>query len=292
MKIVVTEPYLMAAEVRDALAALGEVSYGPFSSEDLAEQMADCEVLMVRLGRYIGETLLIAAPKLRFVVSATTALDHIDLKAVSARNVRVISLRDCPSAIQDVTATAEHSWGLLLSLCRNLVRATQHVANGGWDRNIFWGTQLRGKRLGIIGHGRIGARVASYGEAFGMQVIAFDVDPDRIRAPAERRDLDELVSTSDVISVHISAVPQNYRFIGRTLIERMKPGAFFINTARGSVVDEEALAAAVASGRLGGAAVDVLGGEEHGQIEGNPLPRWRQGRPQCDRYAACRRGDH
>jgi D-3-phosphoglycerate dehydrogenase / 2-oxoglutarate reductase len=271
MKIVVTEPKMLAEEVKTTLAALGRVVYGPFDDGRLFEELADCEVLMVRLGRYVGPTLLARAPRLRFVLTATTGLDHIDIAATHAAGVRVISLRDCPDAIRDVSATAEHTWGLLLALVRATPAAAAHVLDGGWNRDCFWGTELRGKRLGIVGHGRIGAMVARIGSAFGMDVAACDTDPFKIVAPAVACSLEELARRSDVLSIHVSAAPHNRHLISRALIAQMKRSAVLLNTARASVVDEAALAEAICSGRLAGVAVDVLEGEEQGAVASSPL---------------------
>jgi D-3-phosphoglycerate dehydrogenase / 2-oxoglutarate reductase len=271
MKIVVTEPQMLSADARSALAALGDVSFGPFDDRELRRQVADCDVLMVRLGRFIDEPLMREASNLRFIVTATTGLDHVDLNAAGTRNIRVVSLRDCPDAIRDVSATAEHTWGLLLALLRRIPAASAHVLDGSWDRNLFWGKQLKGKRLGIVGHGRIGAMVARYGDAFGMDVFACDTDRAKIQPPAKDATFAEILGSCDVVSIHATASPENRNLIDRARIAEMKADAILINTARGSLVDEMALAEAVASGRLGGAAVDVLDGEEHNRIAASPL---------------------
>lgn len=262
MKIVVTEPLNMAEEAKAALGALGEVRYGPFDDEALRGEIGGAEVLMVRLGRHIGDPLMDAAPKLRFIVTATTGLDHIDLDAARARSVRIVCLRDCPEAITDVSATAEHCLGLMLALVRKTVPASAHVLAGGWDRNLFFGRQMRGKRLGLIGYGRIGALMGGYGAALGMEVVAHDRDPARIVPPAKGVPLDELLRTSDVVSMHATADRENRHLLGRNEIAAMKRGAIVLNTARGSLVDEAALADALESGQLAGVAVDVLEGEE------------------------------
>ncbi len=271
MKIVVTEPLHMAEEAKAALAALGTVTYGPLDDATLQAELTDTDVLMVRLGRHIGEPLLQAAPNLRFVVTATTGLDHIDLDAARRRGIRVVSLRDCPGAIKDVSATAEHCLGLILALVRGTVPAAAHVTEGGWDRDRFFGRQLRGKRLGIIGYGRIGALLARYADALGMEVVAHDRDEAGIAAPASSMPLDELLGTSDIVSIHVTADPDNRHLLDDAAIARMRRGAFVINTARGSLVDETALAAAVASGQLAGVAVDVLEGEEMHATGASPL---------------------
>lgn len=273
MKVVVTEPHLMNEQTKGALASLGNVTYGPFTSGQLFKQLSDCDVLVVRLGHFIGAEIIAHASNLRFIVSATTGLDHIDLAATKSAGVEIVSLRGCANAIQDVSATAEHTWGLLLALVRNIPAAANHVLAGGWDRNRFWGSQLRGRRLGIVGHGRIGGMMARYGEAFGMDVVACDREPDKVVEPASNLPLSDIIQTSDVVSIHVTASPANSGFISRELIARMKHSAVVLNTARGSLVDEVALAEAIAEGRIAGAAVDVLIGEEKGNSETSPLLR-------------------
>jgi D-3-phosphoglycerate dehydrogenase len=270
MKIVVTEPLRISTEVKQRLAALGEVAYGPFDDRSLRRELADCDVLMVRLGRRIDGDLLAEAPRLRFILTATTGLDHIDLDAARA-NVRVISLRDCPAAIMDVSATAEHSWGLLLALVRRIPAAAADVLSGGWDRDRFWGTELKGKQLGIVGYGRIGKMVAGYAAAFGMDVVACDRHPAKVCSPAAPVTFAELLEESDIVSVHVTASPENRHLFDEAALTRFKPGAFLINTARGSLVDEQALAKLVGSGRLAGVAVDVLDGEGQKSLESSPL---------------------
>jgi D-3-phosphoglycerate dehydrogenase / 2-oxoglutarate reductase len=250
---------------------MGVVTEGPFRNlaSDAPLELAD--VLMVRLGHYIGSEIIERAPRVRFIVTATTGLDHVDLVAAAARGVRVLSLRDCMHLVQDVSATAELAWGLLLAVARRVRMASNHVLDGGWDRNLFWGNQLRGKRLGIIGHGRIGAMVAEYGVAFGMDVCAYDRNLDRIQPPVRPLPLNELLRTSDYVSIHVTASPDNRHLIDERRIGLLKPGSVLVNTARGSTADSKALAAAVVEGRLLGVAVDVLDGEERGRAGDDPL---------------------
>lgn len=271
MKIVVTDPLHLAEGVKLALGSLGSVVYGPLDDVALARELADCDALMVRLGHHIGKPLIAKAPRLRYILTATTGLDHIDLDAARRASVRVISLRDCPESIKDVSATAEHCFGLLLALMRDTPAAAAHTLAGGWDRDRFWGTQLKGKCLGVIGYGRIGAMVAGYAAAFGMNVVACDKTIEKIAPPAKPVSFDELLRTADVISVHVTATPENSHLIDQSAIARVKRGAVLINTARGSVIDEAAVAEALESRHLFGVAVDVLEGEEHGGQSRSPL---------------------
>ena len=271
MKIVVTEPQFMSETVKTSLERLGQVSFGPFDDRGLESALAEADVLMVRLGRFVGDALLAKAPKLRAVVTATTGLDHIDLSAAKTASVRVISLRDCPGAIKDVSATAELAIGLMLALLRHIPSSTAHVRGGGWDRTKFWGAQVRGKRLGIIGYGRIGAMVAQSAAGLGMHVVAFDRDSSAVHAPARPVTFDELLETSDVVSIHATSAAENRHLLDQEAIARLKMGAVLINTARGHLIDENAVAAAVRSGHLAGVAADVLDGEERGQAQSSPL---------------------
>ena len=271
MKIFVTETEVMDGEVKRMLSALGHVQWGPLQNDEFERALSDCEVLMVRLGLYIGPALMARAPRLRYIVTATTGLDHIDLEAAAAGGIRVVSLRDCPESIQEVSATAEHTIGLLLALLRRTPAAVDAVLAGGWERDRYWGTQLRGKRCGIIGYGRIGAMVAQCAAAFGMDVVAYDKVPAKVRSPARAVSFEELLTSSDVVSVHVTATPENCNLLNRGVVQQMKEGAVLVNTARGSIVDETALAEAVATGRLLGVATDVLDGEERGDLQSNPL---------------------
>ena len=262
----------MAEEVKRSLATHGIVVYGPFDDAALSTELADCQVLMIWLGRDLGEGLMRMAPNLQYIVTATTGLDHVDLDAAKKRGVRVLSLRDCMHAIADVSATAEHTLGLLLALVRRTVPAAAHVLDGGWERDRFFGTQLRGKRLGIVGYGRIGALVAQYASTLGMEVIAYDRDgPTKVVPPAKAVPFDRLLAECEVVSIYVTADAENSHLINRDAIAHMRPGAFLVNTARGSIVDEAALAEAVSSGRIAGVAVDVLDGEERGDMAASPL---------------------
>jgi D-3-phosphoglycerate dehydrogenase len=271
MKIVVTEPEFMSEDLKTHLERLGETSFGPFDDRMFREELARAEVLMVRLGRLIDAAVLAQAPKLRFLVSATTGLDHIDLEETKIAGVRVISLRDCPDAIRDVSATAEHTVALMLALMRNIPSAAAHVLDGGWDRTQFFGSQVRSKRFGIIGYGRVGSLVAQAATGLGMRVVAFDRNAQAIRDPAAAVSFNELLETSDVVSVHATSAPQNKNLLDREAVRRLKEGAFLINTARGQLIDELAVSAALRSGHLAGVAADVLDGEERGDAKSSPL---------------------
>jgi D-3-phosphoglycerate dehydrogenase len=222
--------------------------------------------------------VLDASSKLAFVVTPTTGLDHIDLEHAKRRGIEVISLRGESAFLEDVHSTAEHAFALLLALARKVPAAHEDVASGRWRREPFIGFELHGKRLGVLGAGRLGRKVAGYGLAFGMEARAHDTDASQVaRAPAGTKavSLDELLSTSDVLSIHLPLNETTRGFVNAERLARMKSGALLVNTARGEIVDERALLAALENRHLAGAALDVLAGDavwnDTGQPPAHPL---------------------
>ena len=252
------------AESLASLRWLGPVvAAQPGTRDELVELMSENQplALFVTLGMRIDAPVMDASANLRWIVSPTTGLDHIDIDAAHRRGIAVLTLLDAREHIQDVSATAELTWGLLLAVARRIPEAAGSVQQGTWNRTNFFGSQLRGKTLGIVGLGRLGRMVAAYGRAFGMYVLAHEVAPE----PAVVAELGvqltgdkELLERSDVISIHLPLTRATNEWLNAERISRLKPGALVLNTARGQLVDEEALAEAVRSGAVGGVGVDVL----------------------------------
>lgn len=200
---------------------------------------------------------------LRAIATNTTGVPHIDVEAAEVRGIRVFSLKDEQAFLDTITPTAEHTWGLLLALIRRTGPAQQSVLAGGWNRRPFGAPAMLSRlSLGIIGYGRLGRRVARYGRAFDMPVRFYDPAP-RTGEPGIEpvASIEELVAWADVVSLHAPALPTTRGLISAEAFRRFKPGAYFINTARAEIVDEIALLEALESGRLAGAALDVLDGE-------------------------------
>ncbi len=261
-RILNAEPEGYSDEARAELGRVGEVVDGPLSRAELIAAMPDVDVLIVRLGHNVDREVLDAAPRLRAVVTATTGLDHVDVEHAAARGVEVLSLRGETELLRTVHATAEHTWALLLALVRRIPAAFASVRAGRWDRDRFRGRELAGKRLCIVGLGRVGRQVAGYGLAFGMDVAGHDphaVDwPDGV---ARADGLPAALSRADVLTVHVPLRAGTAGLIGAAELAMLPPGAVVVNTSRGEVLDEAALVAALASGRVAGAAVDVIAGE-------------------------------
>lgn len=220
----------------------------------------------------ITKPMIKAASLLRVVVTATTGADHIDEGALLERGIPLLTLRGQSGVLKNLTPAAEHSWLLLMACARHLVAARAHVLSGGWNRTDFPGVMLRGKTLGLIGCGRIGQWMAHYAEAFGMSVQGSDPLLTEWPSSIRRADLMDLLASSDFISLHVTLTPETRRLLGRAHFEHMKPGAIFINTSRGELIDEQALLESLQCGRLLAAGLDVLSGEP--DIQDHPLRRY------------------
>jgi D-3-phosphoglycerate dehydrogenase len=255
--ILVNEPDGFPPAALDLLRALGPVYLAgdPFDPSGI-------EAAFVRLAERIDQAFLSRHPGLRFVVSPTTGLNHIDLESCSARGIEILSLRGRTSFLDSVRATAEHTLALALALVRQLPLAVQHARHGGWDRYQFKGTELDGKRVLVLGYGRVGRQVEALYRAFGCQVRAHDVVPDRVPCSLACKYPDVLTDT-DILSIHVNLVPETEGLVDEASLSLLSDSAIVVNTARGEVLDQPALFRMLRDGHLGGAALDVLRGEPH-----------------------------
>ena len=210
---------------------------------------------------------------MKAVVSATTGTDHIDLEAAQERGVAVLCLRGEYDFLKTISATAEHTWSLLLALIRRVPWAFDDVRRGGWNRDHFRGHDLIGMRLGILGLGRIGSQVARFGIAFGMEVGAFDPFKQSWQESVQRfATPEELLRSTEVLCVHLPLNEQTSGFLDEGRLRLMPAGSWLINTSRGAILDENALVKVLHDGHLAGAAVDVLSNEQvTGTRTDNPL---------------------
>ena len=200
---------------------------------------------------------------LKFVASCTTGLDHIDMGGCS-KGIKIISLKGETDFLRDVWATAEHTWALILSLIRKVPFAFEDVKQGSWNREAWQGTELHGKTLGIVGYGRVGQQLSRYAESFGMNQVVYDKKFEIDRCPSNTLctgRFKDVLRNSDIITVHVPLTDETAGMFGAEQFAMMKPGAYFINTSRGAVVDEWALINALNKGIIAGAAVDVVDGE-------------------------------
>lgn len=233
------------------------------------------EGIVLRLGVKLDAALVARFPELRFVATVTTGLDHLDLTVLAARGVHVISLKGETAFLRGIHATPEHTWALLLALVRRVVPAVQRVAAGEWRREGLFGEELDGKTFGILGCGRVGARLARYAQAFGMEVIAHDLPGVVLPESVHAVDAPTLYRRADVVACCLPLHAATSGFVDKAAFAEMGRGRrpLFLNTARGAIVDEAALLAALDGGQVRGAAVDVLDGENdfNGDCASHPL---------------------
>ena len=230
--------------------------------------------IFTRLGSYIDESICAAYPRLRWILTPTTGLNHISEDLIKTRKINVISLKGERNFLDGITATAELTWGLLLSLVRNIPSASVHVDEGGWDRDRFCGVSLSGKTIGIVGYGRIGTMVEEYAHAFRMKVLVSDIKP-RVPKHGTLVDLDILLQMSDVVTLHVDYSEDIKNFFDMNKFNKMKKNAFFINTSRGELVDEDAMIFALKGELIKGAAVDVVS-EENSEKRIEKLALWKR----------------
>ncbi|MBI4816995.1 MAG: phosphoglycerate dehydrogenase [Deltaproteobacteria bacterium] len=237
------------------------------SPADLAAAIGAYDALIVRSATKVTAPVLKAGSRLKVVGRAGIGVDNVDVQAASRNGVVVMNTPD-----GNVVTTAEHAIALMCALTRWIPQATASMRTGGWEKTKFQGRELFHKTLGILGLGNIGKIVADRALGLRMKVIAYDpfVTPERAREiGVELVGLDELLRRSDYLSLHVPLLESTKNIIDRAAIEKMKPGAFLIDAARGGLVDEQAVADAVKSGRLGGAAFDVFATEP--PAKDNPL---------------------
>ena len=246
-----------------------EVVYEPELVDDpsrLESALADAEALIVRNRTRVTAALIAHAPGLSVVGRLGVGLDNIELEACAARSIEVI-----PATGANADAVAEYVIAAALVLLRGAFTASAEVAAGAWPRNrLSGGREAAGKTLGLVGFGDIGRRSARLARAIGMRTVAYDPmvdanDPVWEATGTLARSLDALVGEADAISLHVPLVAATRGLFDVARIAAMKRGAVLINTARGGVVDEQAVAAALRSGQLGGAALDVFAREPLGE---------------------------
>jgi D-3-phosphoglycerate dehydrogenase len=269
--ILITEE--ASGEAIEALKAQWQVEEAPGLWREpaaLRERARNVRALMVRNQTMVDAALLAAAERLEVIGRIGVGMDNIDLKAAAARGIVI-----CYAAEENAVSVAEHVFALLLALARKIPSADRSVREGRWERAAHTGFELHGKTLALLGLGRIGFRVALRARAFGMRVVGYDPflspsSPAVTETGAELLPLESALAAADIVSLHLPLTGETRGLLNQERLRRMKRGAVLINTARGALVDENALAEALADGHLGGAALDVRASEPPG---GSPLHR-------------------
>ncbi len=258
-RVLVTEK--LAQRGLDLLAAAGhEVDVQlEKSPEELLGILPGADALIIRSATQVTDAALTAGADLAVVGRAGIGLDNVDVDAATRRGVMGVNAPE-----SNILSAAEHAVALLLAQARNIPQAHAALVAGRWERSKWEGVELHGKVLGVVGLGRIGALVAQRALAFGMRLIAYDpyVSAERARnMGVELKSLEELVAEADFITIHLPKTAETAGLIGRDVLAKAKPGLRVVNAARGGILDEEALADAISSGQLSGAALDVFATE-------------------------------
>lgn len=237
------------------------------STSEFVSTLAVADALIVRSATRVTREMLTGAPQLRAVGRAGVGVDNVDIPAATEAGVAVFN---APGG--NTIAAAELTMGLLISAARHIPAADASLRAGRWERAGFKGVEMRGKTLGLIGAGRIGGEVAVRCKAFGMGVVIYDPYLSAERAAelgAELVDLEGVLQRADFISIHVPLTEETRGICGADLLSRVKPTAYVVNASRGGVVDEHALAMALHSGQIAGAALDVY--EEEPLPDDSPL---------------------
>ncbi|MBS0243387.1 MAG: 3-phosphoglycerate dehydrogenase [Proteobacteria bacterium] len=252
-----------SANIRQVLEDLGAIDslaihHGDPTPAEIAKLIEDAEIVL-NGHTVMADAIIGGAKRLKCILFlGTGASTFLDIAATEARGIRVRTIK----GYGDRTI-AEHAFGLLLAAARTTTRMDREIRAGVWVPRE--GVELQGLTLGLVGLGGVGSEMARIASAFGMRVVAWNRSGVPAGVPAAAMELDEVLSIADAVSLHVSLTPETRGLIDATRLNRMKPGAILVNTARGAVVDEAALIEALRSGHLGHAALDVFGTE--------PLPR-------------------
>lgn len=224
------------------------------------------DAILVRSATQVNEELLEKMPQLKIIARAGVGVDNIDVAAATRKGIVVVNAPD-----GNTISTAEHTFAMMASMVRNIPQACQSVKNIEWKRNNFIGTELHGKTLGIVGMGRIGSELAKRSLAFGMNIKVFDPFLTKERAAklgVEACSLDKVLENADIITVHTPLTAETKGLINEKALNLTKKGVYFLNCARGGIIDEQVLAKFIGSGHVAGAALDVFESEPPGE---NPL---------------------
>lgn len=272
-RILVAEADRFSSRAVALLRQVGDVILADLDRADLLSAVREADVLWVRLRHRIDHEVITAGQTLKIIATPTTGLNHIDTELAECRGIRVLSLRGEGEFLKGIRATAEHTLSLCLALLRHLPAAATHVRDGGWNRDLFRGSELCGRTIGVIGYGRLGQLVTRYLKALDARILVSDPNAEtRVKHPdIAWVSLRDLLERADLVTLHVNLSHTTRGFFGWEQFAAMKEGTWFVNTARGELVDEAVLLAALRSGRLAGAALDVLSDERYESMRDHPL---------------------
>src|SRR6185312_2926474 len=255
MKIIVAEK--MSSSAINMLREPGWTVVTPDQlNRNLAKELETADALLVRSAVQVNAALLEKAGRLRVIGRAGVGVDNIEMEPATRKGIAVMNT---PGG--NAVAVAEHTIGLMISMARFLPKANQTMHEGKWEKKSLQGTELRGKTLGIVGLGKIGVETAKRARAFGMEIIAHDPFVSAQMAKdngIKLGTLDEVFAASDYLSLHVGLTPQTHNMINAESLKKMKKGVRIVNCARGELIEEAAIVAALQDGQVAAAALDVF----------------------------------
>jgi D-3-phosphoglycerate dehydrogenase len=264
MKILICDQ--LNEKVLEELKTLGEcfdVSLSENKDNEINQNIVDSEIVVIRSGTVLNKEVLELGKKIKIIARCGVGVDNIDLEFAKQKEIAVTN---APSA--NIISVVELTSSLILNAARKIPQANQSLKNGRWDRASFMGIELFGKQLGIVGFGKAGKLLAERMMSFGMKIVFYDPYIKDWSGPEQSTDLDTLLSTSDVVSVHVIKTEETKNLLSKDKLDLMKKGSIIVNTSRGGVLDEDHLIELISSEHLHGAGLDVY--------ETEPPPNMKQ----------------
>ena len=257
MKILICDQ--LNEKVLDEFKKLGEcfdVSSSESKDKEIAKNIVDSEIVVIRSGTILNKEVLELGKNIKIIARCGVGVDNIDLEFAKQKEIAVTN---APSA--NIISVVELTASLILNAARKIPQADQSLKNGKWERASFMGVELYGKKLGIVGFGKAGKLLAERMMSFGMQIVFYDPYIKEWDGPEQSIDLDTLLSTSDVVSVHVIKTNETKNLLSKNKLDLMKKGSIIVNTSRGGVLDEDYLIELLSSDHLYGAGLDVYENE-------------------------------
>ena len=263
MKILICDT--LNKKVLEELQSLGEcidISSSESKDQDLPLEINDAEIVVIRSSTQLTKEIIENGDKLKIIARCGVGVDNIDIEYAKSKNIKVTN---SPSA--NLNSVVELTVGLIINAARKIHLSDSHLKGGKWDRKKFIGMELSGKQLGIVGYGKVGRLVSDRMKSFGMSIAFYDPYIDDWDGPENNLELDELLTSSDVISIHVIKTEETENLISREKLALLKKSAILVNTSRGGVVDEDYLIEMLRSKQLFGAGLDVYSEEPPKNID-------------------------
>ena len=262
MKLICPDPKTFSFECIEEIKKTFSTNIMEINQNKFNKIGKNYEIILIRFTRYIGKEILCSNTNVKYILTPTTNPEnYIDLKIAKRKKIKVFSLVDENNFLNKIPATAEHTWLLILSLCRNLIPASESVSIKRWSPVNYKGIELKDKTIGIVGFGRLGKKVANYARIFGMNVIFFDKEVNASLKFKKINSLSSLISKSDIVSIHASLNDKTFHMFNKKTLSGFKKNSLLINTSRGEIIDSKSLVHFLKNKKIKGAAIDIIENE-------------------------------